>query len=66
MMPLLWAVVVGAGIGLTLRLAGTRFAWLTAATTVAVSLPRLFVYNVTYLMVGAESRATSRSARSIE
>ncbi len=65
--PMLWAVVVGAGIGLTLRLARTRFAWLTAAATVAVSLPRLFVYDVTYLMVGAApSRATSRSASSIE
>ena len=51
--PLLWAVVVGAGIGLTLRVARTRVAWLAAATTVVVSLPRLFVYDVTYLMVGA-------------
>jgi len=50
--PVLWAVLVGAGIGLTLRLARTRFAWLTAATTVALSLPRLFVYDATYLMVG--------------
>lgn len=50
--PVLWAVVVGAGIGLTLRLAHTRFAWVAAAATVAVSLPRLFVYDVTYLMVG--------------
>jgi hypothetical protein len=51
--PVLWAVVVGAGIGLTLRLAHTRFAWVAAAATVAVSLPRLFVYDVTYLMVEA-------------
>jgi len=66
-LPVLWALVVGVGIGLTLRLARTRFAWLTAATTVAVSLPRLFVYDVTYLMVGAApSRATNRSASSIE
>jgi len=50
--PMLWAVVVGLGIGLTLRYARSRFAWLAAATTVIVSLPRLFVYDVTYLMVG--------------
>jgi len=50
--PVLWAVVVGVGIGLTLRLAQSRFAWLAAATTVVVALPRLFVYDVTYLMVG--------------
>ena len=54
--PVLWAVVVGAGIGLTLRVARTRYAWLAAATTVVVSLPRLFVYDVTYLMVGVEGR----------
>jgi hypothetical protein len=65
--PVVWAVVVGAGIGLTLRLARSRFAWLAAATTVAISLPRLFVYDVTYLMVGASpSRETTRSASSIE
>jgi hypothetical protein len=51
--PFLWAVVVGVGIGLTLRLAQSRFAWLAAATTVLVSLPRLFVYDVTFLMVGS-------------
>jgi len=51
--PVLWALLVGAGVALTLRLARTRFGWLAAATTVAVSLPRLFVYDVTYLMVGA-------------
>jgi hypothetical protein len=54
--PVLWALVVAAGLLLTLRLARTRFGWLTAATTVAVSLPRLFVYDVTYLMVGADGR----------
>jgi Glycosyltransferase family 87 len=52
-LPVLWAVVVGAGLLVTLRLAGTRFAWLAAAVDVIVSLPRLFVYDVTFLMVGA-------------
>jgi Glycosyltransferase family 87 len=51
--PVLWACVIGAGTGLTLWLASTRFGWLAAATSVVVSLPRLFVYDVTYLMVGA-------------
>ncbi|MEX1072797.1 MAG: glycosyltransferase 87 family protein [Chloroflexota bacterium] len=58
--PLIWVAVVGAGIGLTLRLARTRFAWLAAATTVLVSLPRLFVYDVTYLMVGPIKMARPR------
>ena len=51
--PLLWAVVVGAAIGMALRLAPTRFGWLSAALSVVLALPRLFVYDVTYLMVGA-------------
>lgn len=52
-LPVLWVVVVLGGVALTLRVARTRFAWLAAATTAVVSLPRLFVYDVTYLMVGA-------------
>lgn len=51
--PLLWALVVGGGFLLALRIAGTRFAWLAAAVDVVVALPRLFVYDVTFLMVGA-------------
>jgi predicted membrane protein len=50
--PLLWAVVVGAAIGITLRLARGPFGWLGAAASVVLALPRLFVYDVTYLMVG--------------
>jgi hypothetical protein len=65
--PLLWAAVVGAAIGVALRLAPTRFGWLAGALAVVLALPRLFVYDVTYLMVGAPvSRSTNRSARSIE
>jgi hypothetical protein len=38
-----------------------------AETTVVLALPRLFVYDVTYLMVGEPSiRSTSRFARSME
>jgi len=55
--PVVWAVVVGAAIGLTLRLAPGRFGWLAAAVSVVLALPRLFVYDVTYLMVGAPASA---------
>jgi predicted membrane protein len=54
--PILWAVVVGAAIGLTLRLAGGPFGWVAAAVSVVLALPRLFVYDVTYLMVGVQAR----------
>jgi hypothetical protein len=50
--PILYVAVAGTAIGATLALAATRFAWLAAATTVSLSLPRLFVYDVTYLMLG--------------
>jgi hypothetical protein len=59
--PILWAVVVGAAIGATLRLAPSRFGWLAAAVSVVVALPRLFVYDVTYLMVGAPRRSSEPS-----
>jgi hypothetical protein len=66
--PIVYFVVVGLAIGVTLALASTRWGWLTAGTTVALSLPRFFVYDVTYLMVGAlgARRVASRFARSIE
>ena len=50
--PILWAVVIGAAMGTTLRLARGRYGWLAAATTLVLALPRLFVYDVTYLMAG--------------
>ncbi len=61
--PPLWAVAVTGGVLLTLRLARTRFAWLAASTNVVISLPRLFVYDITYLMVGAVPDEPSASAR---
>jgi hypothetical protein len=44
-----------------LRLARTDFAWLAAATNVVVSLPRIFVYDVSFLVVGMA--ATRRPTR---
>jgi hypothetical protein len=77
--PIVYFLVVGVAIGATLALARTRFGWLTAAVTVTLALPRLFVYDVTMLMVGIppaladaepiaqpDSRLTSRVASSIE
>lgn len=53
---LLWAwpiVYVVAMVGLvaaSLWLARSRFGWLASATAVAISLPRFFLYDVTYFM----------------
>ena len=72
--PWLWVAVLAAGLLVTRRLARSAYGWLAAATNVVVALPRLFVYDVTYLMVGlpeassagsrrASSQATTRKAR---
>ena len=55
--PVLYFTVAGVAIGATLALARTRWGWLAGATTVILSLPRLFVYDVTYMMVGADRDA---------
>ena len=51
--PILYFAVTGLAMGATFALAPTRWGWLAGATTVVLALPRLFVYDVTYLMVGA-------------
>jgi hypothetical protein len=58
-MPVLYFGVTGVAVGATLALARTRWGWLAAATAVMLALPRLFVYDVTYLMVGANREARS-------
>ena len=67
--PVLWAAVVGAGTLVTLWLARGRFGWVAAATSVVLAVPRLFVYDVTYLLVGAAStdggRRSARTSRHI-
>lgn len=57
-------------------LARRRYGWLGSAATVVLAAPRFFIYDVTYLGIGAPSAAppagypgsarSSRSARSIE
>jgi hypothetical protein len=54
--PIVWAIGVGAAVGMALRLARGRFGWLAAGLSVVLALPRLFVYDVTYLMVGEPRR----------
>jgi len=50
--PVLFALVLLAAIGVTVAFARTRFGWLAGATTVVLALPRLFVYDVTFLILG--------------
>jgi hypothetical protein len=50
--PALYVVVVGGLLVITLLLASGRFGWLVASVATVVALPRLFVYDVSFLMVG--------------
>jgi hypothetical protein len=48
--PLLWAVLVGAGIVLALRLAPTRWGWAAAVALGVLATPRLLVYMLMTLL----------------
>ena len=49
--PVLYAIAVAAAILVSLRLARTRYAWLASSAAAALAVPRLFVYDITFLMV---------------
>lgn len=51
--PILYVVAVGSLVLLTLYLAAGRFGWLAGSVATVVALPRLFVYDVSFLMLGA-------------
>jgi hypothetical protein len=51
--PVVYAVAVGASIVAALALARTRYAWLGSSVAVVLALPRSFLYDVTWVMVGA-------------
>jgi hypothetical protein len=47
-----YVLVLVAAVVVTLTLARTKWAWLAAAAMVCLSLPRFFVYDSTYLLIG--------------
>ena len=51
-LPVLFGVAVAAAIGITLALSRGRHGWLAAAATAVIATPRLFVYDVTYVLAG--------------
>jgi hypothetical protein len=57
--PILFALVVASGIVISRRLASTPWAWLASSTTVVLSLPRFFVYDLTFLMTSFAELVTS-------
>jgi len=56
--PVLYAVVVASAILLTVALARGPHGWLVASTTVALALPRFFVYDVTFLIPSVPARTS--------
>jgi hypothetical protein len=71
--PLVYVVAVAAALIGALVLAATRYGWLASALAVTLALPRFFLYDVPYLLVGtggagAPSPATTerRIARSAQ
>ncbi len=69
--PIVYAVAVLAAVIAALWLASTRYGWLASSLAVTLALPRFFLYDVLYLLVGtsglgADKERTSRSASRIE
>ncbi|MCV0404496.1 MAG: glycosyltransferase 87 family protein [Chloroflexi bacterium] len=62
--PLLWGLPVAGLVMLSLWLAarGSRYAWLGAASTVVMGLPRMLTYDLTFLLAGSPVRPRARSA----
>lgn len=50
--PVLWAVLLAAGIGLALRLAPTRYGWAAAVALSVLATPRLLLYMLITLLAG--------------
>ncbi len=64
--PLLYAAAVAAGIGISLRLARTEWAWLASATTAVLAVPRFFVYDLTFLMAALPAPSVRNESRGPE
>jgi len=58
--PVVYAIAVIAAIVVALRLAPTRHGWLAAGIAVVLALPRSFLYDVTWVMVGAPASSDER------
>lgn len=61
-LPVYLAVVAGGGV-LAVRLARGRFAWLASSALATVATPRLFAYDITYLLVSFAPRRPGEPRR---
>lgn len=60
--PLVWAAVAGLGLAFAVIAAmlRSRYAWLGSATAAMTVLPRFFLYDLTYLLVGTKRNDAPR------
>lgn len=61
--PLVYVAAVGASIVGALALARTRHGWLASAVAVVLAVPRSFLYDVTWVMVGVPAEPVGSGAR---
>jgi hypothetical protein len=59
--PPVWVAVVILGAGVTVWVARSRYAWLAAGAAAALTLPRFFVYDITFLLPGAATTPSDGS-----
>jgi predicted membrane protein len=50
--PLIWAAVAALAIGITYRLANTRYAWLAGSVATMLALPRFLLYQISFVIIG--------------
>jgi Glycosyltransferase family 87 len=58
--PVVYAVAVGGAMAAALWLARTPHGWLASSVAVVLALPRSFLYDVTWVMVGAPDEPEAR------
>ncbi len=58
--PVVWAVAALVAIGVTYRLANTRYAWLAGSVATMLALPRFLLYQVSFVIIGLARDRKSR------
>lgn len=58
--PLIWAVAAVVAIGVTYRLANTRYAWLAGSVATMLALPRFLLYQISFVIIGLARDRPSR------
>lgn len=63
--PIQWVVLAVAGTAVVVGLARRRYAWAAASVAVLLAIPKLLLYDLTYLLVGLAEPHRSSSSRAL-